>query len=248
MEAQEWHRNKIRCTSNNDNNNLTFPLLIDRTQQQNNDNDDGLVVLNESYEILEHLWTHYGQSVLPNKHHPRPDQVANAPYKSFARRFLSLAGPSYLRPWPKCGLMLFSRNRHSIPSTTKVILYQAENCPESRLVREALCCLLIPYVSVPVAKGSSNNALPNRSIPVLSVRHVSTEQCFVGAEDCLNYLHSVCCCDSEDSTTHKAPTWFDPIPHPNVGRSGGANFSVLTAAVAAIRKGNRAIVPNQAMK
>jgi hypothetical protein len=128
-----------------------------------------VVVLSESYNILAHLWDHYGGSILPTAskaggdHLHRPDQIANSPSRSFATRFLSLAGPSYLRPWPRCGLMRFPSSKHALvatETTSMVVLYQAEGCPESRLVREALCCLEIPYRSVPVAEGSWNSLPP----------------------------------------------------------------------------------------
>jgi hypothetical protein len=111
-------------TETKNNNHLTFPLLIDRTGKTNknantdneNENSGGVVVVSESYNIVAHLWEHYGGSVLPLPgHRHRPDQIANSPSRSFAARFLSLSGPSYLRPWPRCGLMRFpSQTTHTV--------------------------------------------------------------------------------------------------------------------------------------
>ncbi len=255
MEAMEWHQKKIQTIPPHRHDNLTFPLLVDKTnvstkntEYNGKDNDatnidDGAIIVGESYEILTHLWTHFGDSVLPGN--PRSDQTANASQKSFASRFFSLAGPSYLRPWPRCGLMLFD----SYPQNEKLILYQAENCPESRLIREALCSLQISYRSVPVAEGSCNAVPPtptatNNTIPVLSVQtNDQYWQHMVGAEDCLEYLN-------ETYWKHSSPqpSLFDPLPPNNLGRSGGPNFSVFTAATSAIQKGQRAFVPNRAME
>ncbi|VEU38883.1 unnamed protein product [Pseudo-nitzschia multistriata] len=170
--------------------NLTFPLLVDRTnakistEENSKFSDHGVVVLTESYDILCHLWKHYGASVVQSEpcgggsgnSRRRPDQTVNSSSVPFPIRFLSLAGPSYLRPWPRCGLMRFPCSRSSTaavplsspeepggrPQQPALTLYQAEGCPESRLVREVLCSLEIPYRSVPVADGSSNR-LPNAS-------------------------------------------------------------------------------------
>lgn len=242
IEAMEWHHKKPQTNTTEDN--LTFPLLVDRTREKNNDTTDGVVVLTESYEILDHLWKKYGASVLPT-HATRPDQIANAPEKSFARRFFSLAGPSYVRPWPRCGLMLYPTKAAS--DATQLVLYQAEGCPESRLVREALCCLKISYASVPVAEGSSNRLpLAASKMPVLSLRRQEdpqAEEHIVGAEECLEYLN-----DAYFHTHNGHPTWFDPIPSPNLGRSDGAHLSVVTAALNALQKGKREFVPQRAFR
>ena len=163
-----------------DDNDLTFPLLVDRTPQASNDNGTtDVIVLTESYEIVKHLWTRYGKNIIPtsannntsNNHNNlktqpgrRPDQYLNSNTIPFIVRFLSLCGPSYVRPWPRCGIMRFpTTQRTSSSSTNKnvLVLYQSEGCPESRLVREVLCSFEIPYKSIPVTDdGSSSNKLP----------------------------------------------------------------------------------------
>ena len=262
-EAMKWHQRKVHNpTKDSEKDNLTFPLLVDRTARTKEKESDGSVILTESYEILEHLWKTYGESVLPtHEHNLRSDQIANASSASFARRFFSLSGPSYIRPWPRCGLMLYpSTTIPNYTSTTaadertQLILYQSEGCPESRLVREALCCLKIFYLSVPVAEGSSNRLpQPNHEIPVLSVckhhdRNLKpTVEHILGAEDCLNYLNDAY---FSPAATTKLPTWFEPrIPaRENLGRIDGANLSIFTSALTAIQKGNKAFVPPQATK
>jgi hypothetical protein len=184
-EAMNWYQTKYPNCDH-----LTFPLLVDQTNHKNknknktitppknnykiiDNNDDNVVIINESYDILCHLWEQYGSTVIPttttdddddddnnsnnNKVSHRPDQMMNSSSLPFIIRFLSLAGPSYLRPWPRCGVMRFPSLYTA--SIAKITLYGSEGCPESRLVREVLCSLEIPYRSVPVADGSSN-ALP----------------------------------------------------------------------------------------
>ncbi len=255
LEAMNWHQNKIRGNTHIEDN-LTFPLLVDQTKmlsthnktnqnetKDNVDEDNGVAVLTESYDILTHLWEYYGESVV--RRNPRPDQKLNNPSNTFSSRFFSLAGPSYLRPMPRCGLLRFPSSNH-LQENNRLILYQSEGCPESRLVREALCCLTVSYNSVPVAEGSYNRLpIPGR-IPILSIQSSDSLQHFVGADDCLKYLNNIYW--NNFATTKKQPTWFDPLPKENVGRSGGPNFSVFTAALAALRKGNSAFVPDKAMQ
>ena len=253
-----------------DDDHLTFPLLVDRTnagETTTNEKDpDGVVILTESYEILSHLWDSYGQSVIAGEekdHRRRPDQVVNAPSRSFGARFLSLAGPSYLRPWPRCGLMRLPSRPHPSAAGATLTLYQAENCPDSRLVREVLCGLEVPYRSVPMAEGSSN-ALPEHctgsgptpaEIPVLRVETTAAEcgasggaKHLVGADDCVDYLVGAYYhCPSPNNKG--GPSWFDPVPGGNLGRDDGRlGFSVVTAAISAVRKGREALVPERAME
>ena len=205
-DAMKFHRYNIASNSENVNDHLTFPLLVDRTRQNlnikvnsnnnNNDNnnddvdvDDDIIVLRESYEIVQHLWEQYGKSVVATKQcrqSCRPDQLLHSNSIPFIIRFLLLCGPSYIRPWPRCGVMRFPTitNQTKIDTTkktttntttttltgtsteieiekTRIILYQSEGCPECRLVREVLCSLEIPYTSVPVTEdGSSSNTVP----------------------------------------------------------------------------------------
>ena len=236
MVTDEKHDGGHHSEEADNDDNLTFPLLVDLTNAKNrhgkinvdgndddtnddDNDDDGIVVLTQSYDILCHLWKHYGASVIPsspsknstNKNvgvdsaattttttttgggnprfefRRRPDQIVNSFAAPFPIRFLSLAGPSYLRPWPRCGVMRFPSSFSSSTTTTgmpssffprieqiqrqpplstakiTITLHQAEGCPESRLVREVLCSLEIPYRSVPVADGSFNR-LPTTSV------------------------------------------------------------------------------------
>jgi len=231
---------------------LTFPLLVDKTHTTANKKWDGdnsdAVIVNESYDILCHLWQQYGSSVILRKEdNRRPDQIVNSSSLPFIMRFLSLAGPSYMRPWPRCGVMRFPSSPSS--SKARVTLYGAEGCPESRLVREVLCSLEIPYRSVPVAYGSSNH-LPIQTtntetvedgncgdgstiqIPVLEVctaaeTESSRSDCMysVGAKECVDYLHDTYYDQKQANTNHAAtsiftnnPTWFDSLPKENLGR------------------------------
>jgi hypothetical protein len=129
-----------------------------------------------------------------------------------------------------------------------------------------------------VAEGSSNSLPPllvgaeadaterggasskETTIPVLEVfrenKNESNEkqgnahvhEHFVGAEHCLDYLRQTYY-DSNNGDDHSPePSWLDPMPKDNLGRSDGANFSVVTAAFSAIRKGNEAFVPDRAME
>jgi hypothetical protein len=226
---------------------LIFPLLVDRTRSFHDP-----VVIRQSYDILTHLWGNYGQSVIPSKHNGhanslRPDQRVNHPSIPFPLRFLLLSTPSYLRPWPRCGVMRF-------PSTwdrdDELILYQSEGCSKSRLVREALCSLEIPCLSIPVAKGSSNARLLNEilrkdetdlkeiNLPVL--HDPASDQTWVGAEQCVVHLWG----EYHDETL-PSPTWLNPIPADNIGRT---NVSFSVGVYAAFLRGSRAFVPTKAME
>jgi glutathione S-transferase len=215
---------------------LTFPLLVDQTT----DNDDPVVIC-QSYEIIQHLWENYGKSVLPSTSEPRPDQRVNAACIPFPIRFLSLAGPSYLRPFPTCGLL-------QTPSTmydrASLILYQAEGCPESRLVREVLCTLELPYKSVSAGKGTSTPFFDDDDddeLPVLVVEDTMTLQ---GAKSCTDYLWERYLDPKNNNNESSLPSWFDPVPTSNVGRAG--SFSV--GAYTAFLKASRALVPPQSLK
>ncbi|CAJ1942174.1 unnamed protein product [Cylindrotheca closterium] len=207
---------------------MTFPILVDRTKAK-----DSPEVIVESYAILEHLWQQYGQSV--EKGQNRPDQWWNSPSIPFPIRFLSLAGPSYLRPFPSCGIL-------KTPSTwdngTEITLYQAEGCPESRLVRETLCTLEIPYLSIAAGINSSNSYDPVKGHPTPILEdgtHV-----FYGASECNNHLWK----------TYKDPSGMMPrfwnmlSDGENLGRAGSWGVGAYTAFL----KGARDFVPQHAMK
>lgn len=210
--------------------NLTFPLLVDQTEWDSS----GPTVILQSYDILQHLWKKYGQSVSTKV--PRPDQRWNSNNIPFVLRFLSLAGPSYVRPWPKCGLL---RTPSLWPSSQddgqreELVLYQSEGCPESRLVRETLCTLEIPYLSIPIGLGSSHS-LPNpsRNIPVL----VDGDCILEGARDCQEHLWK-----NYKDPHGRQPHWWDLPPTHNLGRAGSFSVGAYTAWV----RGTRAFVPDR---
>lgn len=204
---------------------LTFPLLVDQT------NGD-LIVLTQSYEILDHLWREYGQDVLPNQR--RPDQKWNSTKIPFPLRFMSLAAPSYIRPWPTSGL-LQTTSVWDNKCYSELKLYQAEGCPESRLIREVLCTLEIPYLSTPVGNGSYYK-LPDgeQSIPVLVDNNLTLQ----GADDCIQYLW-----ENYRDPRNPLPRWWNNRPAKNLGREG--SFGV--GAYAAFVRGSRAFVPSKAM-
>jgi hypothetical protein len=262
-EAMELFEKKAHTSSDHDNV-LTFPLLVDRT-----DSTQDPVVLSESCDILQHLWERYGESVLPTPTESaaadRPDQLLNSPRIPFPLRFLSLAGPSYLRPWPRCGLMRTPSSvwnadddcddddGSSSPSSpsSRLILYQAEGDPESRLVREVLCTLELPYLSISSGLGSDNSTLSVDSSlrPVLLDKNndddddaddISTSSSsYQGAEECIEYLWG-----RYRQPNAQPPSWFDAAPPNNLGRAGP--FSV--GAYAAFLRGARALVPSRAME
>ncbi|KAG7349447.1 endonuclease/exonuclease/phosphatase [Nitzschia inconspicua] len=232
---------------------LTFPLLVDRTKDA-----EDPVIVHQSYDILTHLWENYGQSVIPSRlaagdtSHRRPDQKVNDPSIPFPLRFLLLSSPSYLRPWPRCGLMRFPSNWiKNCDGTRELILYQSEGCPQSRLVREVLCSLEIPYLSIPIASGSSNthlvvellkqenNDCGSPTLPVLYNPGLGSNY-FVGAEDSIDYLWK-----KYGDSAQLRPTWLNCIPKDNIGRIN-ASFSV--GAYSAFVRGSRDFVPTQAMK
>jgi hypothetical protein len=126
-------------------------------------------------------------------------------------------------------------------------------------------------VSVPVAEGSWNSLPPvlpvddpstqsaattATKIPVLEILSEAEDNCnkehelvkehrLVGADECLRYLSET---HFDQSNTTKLPSWFDPVPTDNLGRTAGPHFSVVTAALNAMRKGQAALVPDIAMK
>ena len=297
--AMEWHKNEQRRKRNHDtekrigpneqgndenDDHLTFPLLVDLTnfnqtdprsskfEANHNENvyKDGVVVLTESYDILCHLWETYGDSVIPSSNTSnkqkirRPDQLLNSSSIPFPIRFLSLAGPSFMRPWPRCGLMRFPTLTNPRKSSS-ITLYQAENCPESRLVREVLCSLELPYCSVPVAAGSHNKLpsqvlLPSMThrVPLLEISLSSKDKKeddsvahIVGAKDCVDYLTKIYRNNTDDRDNSSCPSWFDALPEENLGRQSvakGESNSIAIGAYTAFWKGTRAFVPKRALE
>lgn len=204
---------------------LTFPLMVDQTHAEP-------IVLTQSYDILEHLWKYYGQDVLPKQ--GRPDQKWNSSNIPFPLRFISLAAPSYLRPWPTCGIL----QTPSIWDGTlqkELTLYQAEGCPDSRFVREVLCTLEVPYLSIPVGERSSNSLPHNcmKNTPVL----IDDNQTLQGADACIQHLWK-----TYRDPNGTLPKWWNAQPSPNRGRSGSFGVGAYTAFV----RGSRAFIPPKA--
>ena len=77
---------------------LKFPYLVDHTAD---------VALNDSRDIVEHLWNRYGDGV----ERPRADALLNGGTLPRLIDFGLLAGPSGFRPWAGCGLTVAPRRR-----------------------------------------------------------------------------------------------------------------------------------------
>lgn len=220
---------------------LTFPLLIDKTDHHGGGTNE-CIVIHQSHDILLHLWERYGQDVIRDKR--RVDQIWNSNRIPFMIKFISLASPTYLRAWPTCGLMQspssWVTDRHNRggnnDSNAELILHQVEGCPESRLVREALCTLEIPYVSIPTPHTLEEvGEDANRQIPVL----IDGDRVFQDADFCVDYLWM-----RYADPTRPSPTWSMPLKE-NIGRKQGL-FAV--GAYEAFRRGRRAFVPEQALR
>ena len=222
---------------------LTFPLLVDRTHvdDDSTENNKDPMVLVQSYDILEHLWQRYGQDVLPTAEGtPRPDQTQNATDIPFALRFLSLAGPSFIRSWPTFGVLQTPSLWDEGDSPKELVLYQSEGSPESRLVRETLCTLEIPYLSIPCAEGSRHIPLlpgdnDSSSIPIL----VDGDNILQGANACQEYLWS-----NYRDPSAPVPRWWNLPPAKNIGRAGSLGVGAYTAFL----RGSRAFVPDRALQ
>ena len=255
-----------------DKDDLTFPLLVDKTPQYTHKNGSkDPVVIHQSYEIIQHLWRHYGQDVITRKmrehNEARPDQLINDNRIPFPIKFLSLAGPSYLRPFPTCGLLQMASKNYI---DDEITLYHLEGCPDSRLVRELLCCLELPYTSVVAVPkhpvGDDNKDVLSASfmhdthviIPRMTIRAASIDDSdnfrdkevderslpvatLVGAADCVDYLW-----ETYWDNAQPLPTWWQSLPkgpEKNLGRRGSFALGAYTAFL----KGNRALVPQEAL-
>jgi hypothetical protein len=213
---------------------LTFPMLVDQTDDSSTSNNP--IVKMQSYDILEHLWERYGQGVLPTSGDAlRPDQRRNSNKIPFPLRFLSLAAPSYFRPWPTCGI-LQTPSLWNNDENRELVLYQAEGCSESRLVREMLCTLELPYLSIPKTNESSHQ-LPTtmNDIPVL----VDNDSVIQGADECRRHLWN-----KYKDPNSALPQWWNLPPQQNIGRAGSFGIGAYTAFV----RGNRAFVPDKAFE
>jgi glutathione S-transferase len=157
---------------------LYFPFLVDETAG---------VVMNESSQIVHHLWKNYADNVLPEW--PRPissynlallsnlsnilklnnileDQVCLSPPSSRIWRLLdvpSLVASCLLRPMPRNGVML--RPARDRKEQGSISLHGHEGCAETRLVRETLSCLQLPYILIPTATvgGSRSSFMAARA-------------------------------------------------------------------------------------
>lgn len=207
---------------------LTFPLLVDRTKSK-----ETPVVIKESYAIIEHLWENYGKGIELGQ--DRPDKWWNSPSLPFVVRFLSLAGPSYCRPFPSCGI-LQTPSIWNAADGQELVLFQSEACPESRLVRETLCTLEVPYLSVAAAVGSFNLSLMGTDCPIPVLKD-GEHHCY-GASECTSHLW-----DTYKDPNRRPNLWRSISSEENLGRSGSFGVGAYTAFL----QGNRAFVPQQAM-
>ena len=183
---------------------LLFPFLVDATAG---------VQLNESREIVEHLWRTYGGDVIER---PASDTWLNSivdppglpPSRVRLPRpvdFALLALPSAVRAWPSAGLMAASASK---PAEAPLVLHGHEHCEGTRLVRELLCQLELEYRSVPVEAayaGRTPRPLPHFEDPATGF------VCF-GAAHALSYLNDA---------YRRGPTLglAAPVPEPNLGDS-----------------------------
>ena len=177
---------------------LLFPFLDDRTAG---------VALNESSDICQHLWEHYGADVTER---PRAEQLLNGGSLPKPLGFAFLVAPSGLRPWPSNGLMAAPAREAADP----LILHGNEADDGSRQVREALCSLQLAYFSVPLA-SEEHRPLPHLEDPNTGFK------CF-GSRQALRHL---------DETYREGPALGlgAPVPEPNVG--DGDRTSWLTTAL-----------------
>jgi glutathione S-transferase len=219
---------------------LTFPILVDETNGV-----DNRVVIKESYAIIEHLWKEYGRDVILPSPTRRPDQVVNSSRLPFPLRFLLLSGPSYLRCLPRCGLFRMPCKEFD-PDSYFLTLYQAEGCPYSRLVRELLCSLELPYHSITCAEGSFSvvsmeDMEVKNGIPIMVVEQreankgINMTTRLLGHENAVAFL-----LDNFWDSTSKQPQWWQRVsPQENSGQSNKLGMSVYLAFL----QGRRAFVP-----
>lgn len=116
---------------------LVFPFLID--------NNTG-VSMYDSSNIVKYLWKEYGLGARPHT----SDKLGNAPIFRIGT-FLATA----FRPLPKMGILRTPSKQPKEP----VVLYNVEGSPYSRIAREALCTLELPYVCRNCAHGALRNRI-----------------------------------------------------------------------------------------
>jgi glutaredoxin len=115
-----------------------FPILID-------ENISPRLVMLESSEIVSYLWKTYGAQATA----PWNSKLANL---SIFQYFLVL--PTLFRPLPEMGFMRIPSNS---PPPQMIELYGYDACPHTRLVRELLDSLEIPYLyhNTPLLQNSA---------------------------------------------------------------------------------------------
>lgn len=182
---------------------LLFPFLHDRTAD---------VKLNNSREIVEHLWLHYGGAV----DRPPVDRMLNGHTLPRPIEFALLAAPSGLRPFPTAGLMAAAPTQHADElEETPLILHGCEPDPGSRAVRELLCELQLPYLHVPTSLPAP---LPHLEDPSTGFSCFGAKQALAYIED--RYRLTSCC------------SIATAVPEPNLGDPDRKSW--LTYALAAV--------------
>lgn len=165
---------------------LLFPFLVDHTAG---------VALNQSADICAHLWSAYGDGVVER---PTVDAWLNGGLPA-PLDFVSLAGPSGLRPWPHAGLMMAPTKR---APEEPLVLHGCEPDMGCRLVREKLCMLQLPYRHVP---RPIDAPLPHLEDP-------NTGWSSFGAAQALEYLE-------ERYQAGEPLPWLAPVPSANLGEA-----------------------------
>lgn len=163
---------------------LAFPLLVDETA--------GKTILGSAANV-SHLWNTYGQNV---SERPRLDAIFNGGHLPKRVDFALLVLPSACRPLPEHGLMLAPSRIPAQP----LVLHGCESEPGSRLVRERLCTLGLPYFQ---RQRSVEAPLPHLEDP-------NTAFATFGAFQALRYL-------DEQYRLGDARGFRAPVPADNVG-------------------------------
>jgi len=121
-------------------------------------------------------------------------------------------------------------------------------------VREILCSMEIPYISIPVAQHSQNE-MPGEGLnsPVMTVvTDDEAEPAVVmeGVDACLNFLQTKYGCTEEDpSSLHLLflrKFLYRIPPGENLGKQQQGNLAI--GAYTAFLRGSRAFVPPRAME
>mmetsp|Transcript_38485 Transcript_38485/g.100897 ORF Transcript_38485/g.100897 Transcript_38485/m.100897 type:complete len:275 (+) Transcript_38485:29-853(+) len=170
---------------------LLFPFLHDRTAG---------VALNQSAAIVAHLWEHYGLDA----ERPPLDGLLNGGLPK-PLDFAALVGPSALRLWAECGLMLAP----SRPADAPLVLHGCEPDGGTRLLREKLCMLQLAYRYKPRA-ASPGAAIPHLEDP-------NTGWASFGARDGLAYLE-------EAYQIGPCVGHLAGVPEPNLGDPGRTSW------------------------